>query len=253
MVWKSGMIGCWVLMFVWTGFAEAEDNKVSTGDLKTDEMMVKVQEQLKEIQSCSATLSTVFKMMGEVVEDDVDAVYQLPDRICLSSVVEGKPVPIMVVEGGVLWIYDPVEQLVTRFNRVRIFRETKKEVDAYVPDPLRPFRGLQWKTIRHVGEEKQGETIFQIFEATPEANLLSVQLPVTPAKVKLWFHAQNGLLHVVKMFDQAGNEIVVRRFDRVQLNPKVNARLFEFVIPAGVQVIDATDDTVDLLKQTDGH
>lgn len=246
MIWRLFIMGILFCGGLTTGYAD--DKKVSTGDNKTNEMMVAVQEKLKEIHTCTAHLATVFKLMGEEIEDDVSATFQTPDLVRLTLMHEGKEVPTMVVEGGVLWVYDPAEQLVTKFNRVRIFRETQKEVDAYVPDPLRPFRGLQWETIRYMGEEKQGEDLFQVFEATPEANLLSVQLPVTLAKVRLSIHAKDGLIRTVQVFDETGAEIVVRRFSQVKSNPKLAARLFEFVIPAGVHVFDATDDTIVLLK-----
>ena len=228
------------------------ENKVSTGDEKTDEMMVAVQAQLKDLKSCTARLTTQFKLMGEEIEDEADAAFQAPDRIRFETAYEGKRVPTFLVDGGEMWMYDPEENLVTRFNRARIYRETDLEVDAYVLDPLRPFRGLKWQTIRYVGEEAINGQNCRAFEAEPEFDLLHAQLPVIPTRVRLMIHAGDGLLRTASVFDDSGAEIVVRRFDNVKVNPRLAADFFEFVIPSGAYVIDATDDTVALLKATSG-
>lgn len=250
MIWKIGAICLAVLMVC--GFVGAE-NKVSTGDEKTDEMMVAVQEQLKELKSCTARVTTIFKLMGQEVEDKADAAFQAPDRIRFEMTYEGKRVPTFLVDGSEMWMYDPEENLVTKFNRARIYRETDLEVDAYVLDPLRPFRGLKWQTIRYVGDAAVDGQNCRAFEAEPELDLLRAQLPVMPTKVRLLIHKGDGLLRAAFVFDDSGAEIVVRRFAQVKPNPGLAANFFEFVIPSGAYVIDATDDTVALLKAVSGN
>ena len=39
------------------------------------------------------------------------------------------------------------------------------------------------------------------------------------------------------------------RFEKVEVNPKLDDKMFEFVVPSKALVMDATDDTIQLLRQ----
>jgi len=227
------------------GVALADDKKVSTGDAKTDAALVAVQEKRGDASVCEAKLLTVYKVMDQEIEDVTDAFFQLPNWMFLGVLDDGKWVPSMISDPGMLWTYDAVEKIVTKFNRGRIYRETNLEVDAYIPDPLRPFRGVVWETIRlHPSSDKNR----YVFEAQLTPNLLSAQLPVMLVKTHLAISTKDGLLRTQQVFDADGNEVVMRRFEDVRLNAKIPDKLFEFVIPTGAHVMDGTGDAVQLLK-----
>ncbi|MGA1199399.1 MAG: LolA family protein [Candidatus Latescibacterota bacterium] len=236
----------WIVMVcLFFGVALADDKKVSTGDAKTDEALVAVQEKRGDVSVCQARLFTVYKVMDQEIEDVAEAFFQLPNLMFLGAVDDGKWTPSMISDSGMLWTYDAAEKIVTKFNRGRIYRETNLEVDAYIPDPLRPFRGVVWETIRlHPSSDKSR----YVFEAQLMPNLLSAQLPVALVKTHLTISAKDGLLRTQKVFDTDGNEIVIRRFEDVRLNAKIPDKLFEFVIPSGAHVMDGTGDAVELLK-----
>ena len=121
-----GLIVFWLLVVG----AAAEDNKVSTGDAKTDDMMVSLQGKAREVEGCTARLLTVFRVMDQEIEDISEATCRTPNLMRLDTEVDGKRMPIFLADSGTLWLYDPDENIVTKFNRGRIYRETQVEIDA---------------------------------------------------------------------------------------------------------------------------
>ena len=238
------MIGFILSLGLLGGPIWAEDNKASTGDAKTDEAVVDVQKKRGDTAMCQARLVTLYKIMDQEIGETSDAFFKAPGLMFLGTLEDDKWVPAMVSDRGMLWTYDAEEKMVTKFNRGRIYRETQLEVDAYIPDPLRPFRGVVWESIRL----KNTTPDVYVFEADLQANLLSAQLPSALVKVLLAVSKKDGLLRTVQSFDAEGNEVVVRQFEDVRTNEKISDKMFEFVIPAGAHVMDGTGDAVQLLK-----
>lgn len=227
------------------GRAWSDDKKVSTGDSKTDAVIVDVQQRRSDMTMCRAKLLTTYKVMDQELQEVSDAFFKAPNLMFLGVSEGDKWIPSMISDAGTLWTYDAEEKNVTKFNRGRIYRETEFEVDAYIPDPLRPFRGVVWTSIR-LSDASNKE--MHVFDANLKPNLLSAQLPDALVRVRLSLSTQDGLLRLVQAFDASGNEVVVQRFDQVQLDVKVSDQMFEFVIPSGAHVIDGTGDAVMLLK-----
>lgn len=235
-----------VCMGVFCGVVWAEDKKVSTGDAKTDAALVDIQRKRGETATCQARLETVYKVMDQEIEEVSDAFFKAPNLIFLGVSEAGKWVPSMVSDAGMLWTYDAEEKMVTKFNRGRIYRETELEVDAYVPDPLRPFRGVVWESIRL---QEPSENGMYVFKADLKPNLLSAQLPDALVWVRLSISKKEGLLHTIRAFDADDNEVVVRQFKDMVVDAKFSDKVFEFVIPSGAHVIDGTGDAILLLRR----
>ena len=71
-----------------------------------------------------------------------------------------------------MWTYDREEKIVSKVNLGRVYRITNLEADADQADPLRPFRGLEWTSIRYTADEIFEERPHRVFEAKPKVNLL---------------------------------------------------------------------------------
>ncbi len=226
--------------------------KVSTGDVRTDSVLVEVQKKLRAVRTCRAQVVTVLRMMGQQVAVRDTAAYKVPARMRLEKVLPGGIREVTVSTGSIMWTYDSEEQMAVRINLVRIYRATGREADVYQPDPTRPFRGLAWKTIRAVGTEPAGADTLYVFEAVPQVNLLQAELQIMLTKVRFSVHPADGLLRFVRFYDASGEEVLSHRFEEVALNPDLDNSLFEFVIPANVGVLDKTDDVIKLLKAAGG-
>jgi len=236
---------CFLCLCLVCGRAWSDDKKVSTGDTKTDAAIVDVQQNRKDITMCQAKLSTTYKVMDQELNEVSDAFFKAPNLMFLGGADGDKWVPSMISDAGTLWTYDAEEKIVTKFNRGRIYRETEFEVDAYIPDPLRPFRGVIWTSIR-LSDASNKE--MHVFDADLKPNLLSAQLPDALVRARLSISTKDGLLRKVQAFDSGGHEVVIQQYNAVKVDVTVSDKMFEFVIPSGAHVIDGTGDAVLLLK-----
>ena len=243
------LVGLLVLLMGPVRGAEGQDEgKMSTGDDKTDAMMVELQGLSKEAEACVAHMTTVIRVMDQVLTLEANTAFKRPNLMRIDTVQGETVVSRRLSDGGLMWNYDKEEKIATKVNLGRVYRTTKLEADGDQPDPLRPFRGLEWKTIRYQGQEPLDGKLYRVFEANPIPNMLHAQLPEPPVKVQIYVDANDGLLRISKLLDGAGNEILSLRFKNLTLNPKLEGKSFEFLIPSGAHVMDATDDLVQLFK-----
>jgi|GEM_PF-1302359 outer membrane lipoprotein-sorting protein len=240
---------CGVMPGAWAG------DKLSTGDIKTDGIMVELQEKSKTVRSCRARVKSLLAFEGEQFEILDDLYIRVPGKTHVARVLAGLIHQTIVCDGSLMWRYDPEEKLVSRVNMGRVFRTTKMEADADLPDLTRPFRTLEWTSIRYSGTEAVRGTDHRVFEAIPEPTMLHAELPEAPVKVKLWINPSDGLLRVARYFGANGNELFSQEFLEVVINPKLDDQIFDFVVPAGAHVMDMTDDVIEVLntvKKPDG-
>jgi outer membrane lipoprotein-sorting protein len=186
--------------------------------------------------------------MDQEISLESDAAFKRPNLMRFDTVQDDVILSQRLSDGGLMWTYDREEKLAIKVNLGKVYRITNLEADADQADPLRPFRSLEWETIRYIGDETFEEMPHHIFEATPKANLLHAQLPQPPVKVKLVIRPKDGLLRIIRFLDASDNEIITQTFHNLTVNPKIEANWFEFIIPSGAHIIDSTDDTIQALK-----
>ncbi|MDA0712267.1 MAG: hypothetical protein O3B73_18875 [bacterium] len=243
------IMGVVVFFILFSSLAGANDKKLSTGDPKTDAAIVEIQDTRGATVSCQASLQTVYHVLDQQIEETSEAFFKGPGLMFLGVSKDEKWIPAMVSDAGLMWTYDAEEEMVTKFNRGRVYRETGLEIDAYIPDPLRPFRGVIWESIRLSGPEQSDQ---YIFEAILKPNLLTAQLPVALVSLRLRVSKKDGLLNLSEALDAEKNKIIIRKFDNMRPNVKISDKMFEFVIPAGIHVIDSTSDAIQMLKDLTG-
>ena len=227
---------------------EKKDNKVSTGDNKTDEMMVEIQKMTKETDVCVAVQTTFIRIMDQELSLNANAAFKRPNLMRIDTIMEKVLMSQRLSDGGLMWTYDRTEKLVSKVNLGRIYRITKLEADADQADPLRPFRSLEWETIRYTGDETFEERPHRVFEATPKPNLLHTQLPQPPVKAQLVINPEDGLLRIARLLDSEDNAIITQTFRNLTRNPDLEDKWFEFIIPSGAHIIDGTNDIIEALK-----
>lgn len=237
-----------IVLLILTTNVSAENKKLSTGDSKTDKLMVEIQENSKETNTCMAKQTTHIRIMDQEITLNSNATFQRPNLMHLDTVQDDIILSQRLSDGGLMWTYDKEENLATKVNLGRVYRITNLEADADQADPLRPFRSLEWETIRYTGDETFEEMPHYIFEATPKTNLLHAQLPQPPAKVKLVVRPKDGLLRIASFLDASDNEIITQTFHNLTINPKLETTQFEFIVPSGAHIIDSTDDIIQALK-----
>lgn len=222
----------------------------STTDAVTDSVMVMLQERSKGIKTCIARIETVVAFGGQRIEEQGIGYFKLPNLMRVETQLTDGIREISVSDGSYLWMYDASENAVTRVNLSGVFRATDLEADLVQFDPLRPFRGVVWESIRHVGVDTTGEAV-QVFSAVPLRNLLTAQLPASIDHVELRVHTGDGLLRSARLNDDEQTVVIEQRFLDIQMDKEVEDRRFQFVVPAGAHPMDATSDLIQLLRVPD--
>lgn len=240
----------WVItMLILTAQVSAEnENKMSTGDGKTDEIMVEIQKNAREIATCKAEQTTIIRVMDQELVLNASATFKRPNLMRLDTVQDQVIISQRLSDGGLMWTYDREEKIVSKVNLGRVYRTTNLEADADQADPLRPFRGLEWTSIRYTADEIFEERSHRVFEAKTKVNLLHAQLPNPPVKAQLLINPEDGLLRRIGLFDAEDNEIITQIFHNLTINPDLKDTWFEFIVPSETHVIDATDDAIQALK-----
>ena len=125
---------------------------------------------------------------------------------------------------------------------------------VYLPrDPIdlaNPFLALSADTIKYIGQEKMGDTDVHVFEGQAKwpAMRRREAEPFWPRQ-KLMISAKDGLLRSVTTLDREGAESRVLTYTDVKINPPVADDVFAFKAPEGAAVEDATQATIDQMKE----
>lgn len=260
-----------IALLILTAHVSAEDDKkMTTGDGKTDAVMVEIQKLVREIDRCAGTQTTVIRIHGQELTLRANAAFKRPNLMRLDTVEDTEIIAQRLSDGGLMWTYSRAEKIVSKVNLERVYRAvtalkakrdslskvnlgrvyrlTALEADADQADPLRPFRGLEWTTIRYTGDEIFDDQPHRVFEAKPKVNLLHAQLPIPLVKAQLTINAETGLLRATRLFDASDNEIIAQTFHNLTVNPDLKDTKFEFIVPSGAHIIDATDEAIQALK-----
>lgn len=238
-----------IALLILTAHVSAEDDKkMSTGDGKTDAVMVEIQKLVRAIDRCAGTQTTVIRIHGQELTLRANAAFKRPNLMRLDTVEDTEIIAQRLSDGGLMWTYSRAEKIASKVNLGRVYRLTGLEADADQADPLRPFRGLEWTTIRYTGDEIFDDRPHRVFEAKPKVNLLHAQLPIPLVKAQLIINAETGLLRATRLFDASDNEIIAQTFHNLTVNPDLKDTKFEFIVPSGAHIIDATDEAIQALK-----
>lgn len=130
------------------------------------------------------------------------------------------------------------------------------QVDALqTPDPAR-----QWEVNRQfmdyvlVGSGAVEGQPTWVLEATwkPEAasNPVLAQQVATVGKMRLHIGQQDGFTHRLEQFGKTGNTpVVTMDFRKIKFNEQLDDALFQYKPPAGIEAVDITDMSLQLLQQ----
>jgi len=225
-----------------------DDEGQTTTDTATDSVMVMLQERSELVRSCAADIRTVVTLGDQSVEVRGTGFFRLPNLMRIEKQVAEDAKEVVVSDGSYLWMHDVTENAVTRINLSRVYRSVDIEADLDQFDPLRPFRGVEWESIRHVGSDTVAA--IQIFTATPLPNLLTAQLPTRVDRVELRVGTADGLLHSSTLLDGEGSPVIAQRFTEIR-KEEIDPGRFRFVVPAGAHPMDATAEVIQLLGSSE--
>ena len=216
-----------------------------------EEIVARLKSKAESVQSGRADLKMTMSMMGQKVSMSGTMLFQKPRRSRTEITMNLgalKLEQIVIADGTTVWTYQPTMKMVTRIDLQKLTAATGMEKAAQKnSDIAQPFQGLQSESIRLLRtEEKDGKKVY-VLEGTPDTSELP-DFPFKPAKIQIWVGDESGLLQKMVMLDAQGNEMMSQIYENIEVNVDVPAEQFEFTPPEGVQVMDMTEGTINMLK-----
>ncbi|MCX7887850.1 MAG: hypothetical protein N3B01_11440 [Verrucomicrobiae bacterium] len=125
----------------------------------------------------------------------------------------------------------------------------------HTPDPVR-----QWENTRQYMDYSllptdtiEGQPMWVLeakWKSEAATNPVLAQQAATIGKMRVYIGQQDGFTHRIEQFDKTGTKPVVTiDFRKIKLNETLDDTLFQYKPPAGVEAIDMTEMSSQLLQQ----
>ncbi|GAB4351410.1 MAG: hypothetical protein Kow0099_35450 [Candidatus Abyssubacteria bacterium] len=231
-----------LFLFVSVAFGEA--------DPKTKQMMEEVMKKVQKVESYRVDLRMETSMMNQEVVTEGEMSFKKPDKLHMVTVTSTMPGVKQEVfaDADIVWTYMPQMRIVTRVDMSKV--KGKGPLPGGMNDTAditKPFEGFSEENIRFIDQKVQDGREYYLFEAMPSAGSQGVQM--APHKIGFWIHAATGLPHRVIMYAKDGSVVMEQQYSNFRLNVPIEESEFEFTPPDGVQVMDMTEATMNMMQQ----
>lgn len=228
-------------------------------DAKTSEMMEKLSQKAGEIESYTVDMKIETQMMGQDTSIDGSMAFKKPDKLHVVSTsrMMGGMTQETYSAGNIVWTYLPAMKMATKIDMSRI----KEQAPALggmqrTGNVAKPFEGLPKDGIRYVEKKTVDGVDVHVFESvvpTAPPSSPDQQMPsLFPSKMVLWLNAETGLPYKIKMLGKDDAVMMVQTYSNYRINIPIEDSEFEFTPPEGVQVMDMTEGTMNMMRQMQG-
>ncbi|RKY58069.1 MAG: outer membrane lipoprotein carrier protein LolA [Candidatus Latescibacterota bacterium] len=187
--------------------------------LTGQEVLSRLQKRYKKLRSFSAEFRYTFcwKLVGEARQQEGKVFFRKPNLFRIET-----PDRVVVCDGKTVWNYTPAtRQVVVTDYGDRSLSPTLQDIiadylESYTPHYARP-------------DTVSGERchLLRLVPKDPEERL----------EVRLWVEEKRWMVRKLSYSDEVGNETTYLLKD-VQVNPKLDKKLFRFKVPEGAEVVD---------------
>lgn len=150
-----------------------------------------------------------------------------------------KPRQLIVSDGSKVWYYLPDNNQVMVSDLKRLFEGGQGVTLNYLTGIGRISRDFTITPLKN-GRDAKGNYLLELTPKTPSQNLAKLELTVAAEAVALYL--KKGALRntfpilTSVIYDQMGTKTTID-FSKVRVNRRLSASLFQFKIPAGMEVV----------------
>lgn len=224
-----------------------------------DDVMKALQALQKEVESYTASGESTATWGDRTFEQTLTVVAQAPGKYKETTTSERRGTQVeraTTCDGKTVWLPAGREGQIRSIDRAAVAKALAIEdlTTMYLPrDPIdlaNPFLALNADTIKYNGREKMGDMDVYVFEGQAKwpARQRREAEPFWPRQ-KFMIGANDGLLRSVTTYNREGAESRVVTYTDVKINPTVEDEVFAFKAPVGSAVEDATQTTIDQMKE----
>ncbi len=228
------------------GLAQAEI------DQKTSQLIAELEAKAEAINSYLADSTMNMEMIGQKMVYTGTLAFKKPNksRLEMNTKLGSMDMKqIIVSDGKTVWTYQPNMKIVQKMDLDKIIAETGNDNKQKNGDPSDPFQNLDRDSITYIRTDKiDGKDVY-IFKGYPRMTAGAENAPFVPDNIEIGLNADSGMLGKMVMFNKEGKEMMSQTYSNIRLNIDIPDSKFEFTPPEGVQVMDMTEGTVNMMKQ----
>lgn len=166
--------------------------------------------------------------------------YRQPDkrRIEFTGPPADDVAQLVVSDGVTEWQYFPGRKIAHKTDWAKMQAAGGPPEASIIRGPHQPFLDLKPDSIKVLSATGAGQVQF---EAEPAPTLIA-EAPFAPGKIRVTVSEGDGLVRRLSMTDADGNEVLSQEYSRITVDPPVDAAMFRFTPPDGVEVVDISEE-----------
>lgn len=213
------------------------------------EVMERITKLAEEVRSFRAKMTTA--MMGSTFCGEVMAKRPRMYKLVMDM---GMGKQITIFDGRVQWMYQPQMKMAIKLDLGKLEEAGVGELqeEKAGKDITKPFAGMERGSIKYLGKENLDGRKVYVFEGKPKPSakggFARMRGMSPPERMKVWIGVEDGLLYKQVFYNEKGAEMMSMEFGEVQVNIPIRDEEFSFTPPEGVQVVDMTEGTINMLK-----
>jgi outer membrane lipoprotein-sorting protein len=248
---KAGLAVALILIFSVSALAQS--------DSKTEKIIDELLRKSGEITTYRVDTKMETQMMGQTMITEGEMAFKKPNKMHLettSNMMGGVKQEIFTT-GDIVWTYMPLMKMATKIDLSKIKEQNPQYVDmAENADITKPFKGFPKDKIKYIEKKTIDGIEVHVFEVVPD---LPGQTPqaqpmphMFPGKIVFSINVENGLPVTVTMLAKDGSTITEQSYSNFRINVPIDDSEFEFTPPEGVQVMDMTEGTMNMMRRMQG-
>jgi len=204
--------------------------------LSTDEVLSRINERVKKVESFKAKMVTSTQMLAQMVKIEVDIRFKMPDKMRTEMNFPGLlGKQITISDGKTLWTYFEGLKQVAKIDITELSEQMRNKFMSQTEQMREPFKNFKRESIKYIKKEKvEGEETYLLEVTMPEMPGFLVKLP----KAKFWISTNDGMVWKVVFYGGKEKEAMSVSCRDVEINLQLDESLFSFVPPPSAKIID---------------
>jgi outer membrane lipoprotein-sorting protein len=223
---------------------------------KTAEIVRELTQKAQNIQSYTVDVHMQTMAMGENIATNGTMAFKEPGLMRMTTTTEmmGGMQQDIYKSGDVIWTYMPLMRMATKVDLSKI-KETMPGQEGMDEGNLSEMlENIPEDALTFLEKRKADDKDVYAFRMSADKlkqDMTSPQktFPIIPQKVEFLVYADNGLPYKVQTYGKNDELIMEQTYSNYQLNVDIPDSQFEFTPPEGVQVMDMTEATINMMKQ----
>jgi outer membrane lipoprotein-sorting protein len=227
---------------------------------KTAQIIDELTKKAQNIESYRVDTEIKTSAMGEDITTKGTMSFKKPNMMHMTTTTDmmGGMKQEMFKSDDTVWTYMPIMKMASKVDLAKVKQAVPGQQDYDESDLTKTLKDFSKDSLTFIEKKKVDDKEVYVFQMAPEKfqpDMTSPQktFPVVPQKMEFLVYADSGLPYKMIMYGKDGSVMMEQTYTNYQLNVPVHDSEFQFTPPEGVQVMDMTEATINMMKQMQGQ